>query len=539
MPNITVEILLLLLISTALFGVVARKLRVPDAIVLVIAGLGVSQVPGLPRPRLEPENVFLLVLPPLLYSQAWFTSWPDFKKWLRPIFLLAVGLVIFTTLLVAWAMHALVPELPLALCFALGAIVSPPDAVAASAVAQAFRLPKRVVTILEGESLVNDATGLVALSFALAALQHGEFSLAAASGRFVLVAGGGIGFGLLLAAAVAPIFRRLRDDAIVLALSLVVPYVAYLVADRWLHVSGVLAVVSAGIWLGARASRILSPNARLQGFGFWSTLVFLLNGSVFLMIGLQLPDVTAGMCAAGHPIGERIGTAAAICGVVILSRLIWVFPGAYLPRLLSRRIREREPVPTWQNVTILGWSGMRGVVSLAAALALPETLASGAPLPGRNLLIFLAFSVTLATLVLQGLTLPLLIKLLGVQDSGDAELEEERGARIAAISASLQRIRELLKDPTVDGDAGKIVAADFEDRLRRLHAGHASIVGDPNGGRRLMGSLRLRRHALTAARSHMLERHGRGELDRELLIRLERELDLEELQLTASERSLD
>jgi CPA1 family monovalent cation:H+ antiporter len=534
----TVEVLLLILFSTALFGVVARKLHVPDAIVLVLAGLGLSQVPGLPRPRLEPDDVFLLVLPPLLYAQAWFTSWPEFRKWLRPIFLLAVGLVIFTTILVALALHALVPELPLALCFALGAIVSPPDAVAASAIASAFRLPKRVVTILEGESLVNDATGLVALSFALAALTNGHFSLAEASGRFVLVAAGGVAFGLALAVAVAPIFRRVRDDAIVLALSLVVPYTAYFVADRWLHVSGVLAVVSSGIVLGARASRLLTPNARLQGAGFWSTLVFLLNGAVFLAIGLQLPDIAAGMRAAGHPIASRIGLAAAVCGVVIVSRLVWVFPGAYLPRVLSRRIRERESAPTWQNVTILGWSGMRGVVSMAAALALPETLASGAPLPGRNLLIFLAFSVTLATLVLQGLTLPLLIKLLGVQDSADADAEEERGARIAAISASLQRIRELLEDPTVDGEAGKIVAADFEDRLRRLHAGHASIVGDPGGSRKLVGSLRLRRFALSAARSHMLDRHGKGELDHDLLTRLERELDLEEMQLVASEKSL-
>jgi CPA1 family monovalent cation:H+ antiporter len=533
-----IEVLLLLLVGTTLFGVVARKLRIPDAIVLVLAGLGVSLVPGLPHPELDPENVFLLVLPPLLYAQAWFTSWNDFRRWFRPIFMLAVGLVIFTTVLVAYALHALAPELPLPLCFALGAIVSPPDAVAASAIAQAFRLPKRMVTILEGESLVNDATGLVALKFSLVALSTGAFSPLEASGRFLLVAGGGVAVGLATSLVAAPLFKWLKDDALALALSLAIPYACFLLAER-LHVSGILAVVACGIALGIRSSNILTANARLQGFGFWSTLVFLLNGAVFLLIGLQLPAIVAGM--RGRSIGELIAIAAAVCGVVIAARLFWVFPGAYLPRLLSRRVREREPTPTWQAVTVVGWSGMRGVVSLAAALALPRFLHDGGPegpelpLPGRDLLIFLSFSVVLCTLVLQGLTLPLLIRVLRVRGADDAEVDEERTARIAAASAALMRLKELADDPTVDGDAARIVIADFEDRLRRLHAGRASLVGDPGGEKKRIGSLRLRRVALLAARALVVDHHRRGELSRELLVKVERELDLEELQLAASE----
>jgi monovalent cation/hydrogen antiporter len=527
-----IEILLLLLVGTTLFGVVARKLRVPDAIVLVLAGLGVSLVPGLPHPELDPENVFLLVLPPLLYAQAWFTSWNDFRRWFRPIFMLAVGLVIFTTVLVAYTLRALAPEIPLPLCFALGAIVSPPDAVAASAIAQAFRLPKRMVTILEGESLVNDATGLVALKFALVALSTGAFSPLEAGGRFLLVAGGGVAVGLATSFVAAPLFKWLKDDALALALSLAVPYAGFLVAER-LHVNGILAVVSCGIALGIRSSSILSANARLQGFGFWSTLVFLLNGAVFLLIGLQLPTIVAGL--RGHSTRELIAIAAAVCGVVIAARLVWVFPGAYLPRLVSRRVREREPAPTWQAVTVVGWSGMRGVVSLAAALALPRFMNDETPLPGRDLLIFLAFCVVLCTLVLQGLTLPLLIRLLRVRESGDAEADEERNARIAAASAALLRVKELAGDPTVDGDAARVVIADFEDRLRRLHAGRASLVGDPGRARKLIGSLRLRRVAILAARALVVDHHRRGELSRELLVKVERELDLEELQLAASE----
>jgi CPA1 family monovalent cation:H+ antiporter len=527
------QLVFVVLIATAAFGLLARRLRVPDAIVLVIAGLGVGFVPGLPHPRLAPELVFLLVLPPLLFSQAWFSSWREFWAWKRPIFMLAFGLVLFTTAMVGLALHWLEPRIPLALCFAFGAIVSPPDAVAASAIAQAFRLPHRMVTILEGESLVNDATALVAYRFALAAATTGRFELDAAAGRFLVVALGGIALGLAVGWLFAQLLQRVRDDSIVIALTLVAPYAAWLASEP-LQVSGVLAVVTAGIWLGARGSELLTANARVKGFGFWSTLVFLLNGAVFLLIGLQLPVVLAG--ARDQCASRPFVLAAAVFAVTVVVRLAWVFPGAYLPRLLSRGIREREPAPGWQAVTILGWAGMRGVVSLAAAMALPLELAPGVPLPMRDLLIFLTFSVILGTLVVQGLTLPLLIKWLGFGRLAPQDDEEmERAARLATATAALQRLRARsaadVADEVVDAEALALVIAEYEDRVRLLHAGRASLVGEPVSERRLVGSLVLRRAALAAERLTLLDRHRRRDLTKELLVRLERELDLEESRL--------
>src|SRR5688572_19399494 len=331
----TAELLILLLISLAGFGLLAKRLQLPQPIVLVLGGLAVSLIPGLPSVELKPEYVFLLVLPPLLYAQAWFTSWKDFYDNIRAISMLAVGLVLFTTTAVAFVVHALVPAIPLAACFVLGAIVSPPDAVAASAIAQKLRLPKQMVTILEGESLVNDATGLIAFKFALAAVVTGSFSLTHAGGSFLLVVVGGVMVGLVVAWIFTPLLCWIRDDLIDIVLSLVAPYLAYLVAER-LHVSGVLATVVAGLWIGARSSELLTASTRLTATAFWQTFIFLLNGVVFMLIGLQLPDIVAGL--HHHSWTELIGGAAALCGVVIVTRIVWVFPGAYLPRWLSARI---------------------------------------------------------------------------------------------------------------------------------------------------------------------------------------------------------
>jgi CPA1 family monovalent cation:H+ antiporter len=528
----TAELLLLVLVATAGFGLLARRLRIPDAIVLVLAGLGLGFVPGLPRPELSSEVVFLVVLPPLLYSQAWFTSWDEFWQWRRAIFLLAVGLVLFTTFVVALVLHALEPSIPFAICCAFGAIVSPPDAVAASAIAQAFRLPKRLVTILEGESLVNDATGLVAFRFALAAAAAGgHFSLGGAALNFLLVAGGGVGLGLASGWFFAKLLRPVRDDAIEIAISLVAPYATYLLAER-LHLSGVLAVVTAGIWLGARGSEVLTANARLRGFAFWTTLVFLLNGAVFLLIGLQLPRVAAGASSLESGSARLIAVAAAVFATTVVVRIAWVYPGAYVPRLLSRRIREREPRPRWQHVAILGWAGMRGVVSLAAALSLPVDVSA------RPLLVFLTFAVILGTLVVQGLSLPWLIRLLGVgrseEDDGH-EAEAERAVRITIATAALQHLRE--RAEPVEPEALLLVVSEYEDRLRRLHAGQASLIGEPGGHARALGSVQLRREGLAVERRTLLDRHRRREVPKELLVRLERELDMDETRLLASDGS--
>src|SRR5262245_56000559 len=403
----TAELLVLLLISVASFGLVARWLNVPDPIVLVLGGLAVSLIPGLPRVDLEPDYVFLVVLPPLLYAQAWFTSWKEFREQIRPITMLAVGLVLTTTVAVALVTHALLPEIPLAAAFVLGAIVSPPDVVAASAIAHRLRLPKRLVTVLEGESLVNDATGLVAYKFALAAVATGSFSIVEAGAGFVIVAVGGVAVGLAAGWLFIRLLTWIRDDLIDIVLSLVAPYVAYLGAER-LHVSGVLATVTAGIWMGARGSELLAASTRLTGTAFWNTLVFLLNGGVFMLIGLQLSEVVRGL--HDHPWSELLTQAALIGGAVIVTRLLWVFPGAWLPRWIFPSVRAREPMPPWRNLAILGWCGMRGVVSLAAALAVPRLLPDGTEFPERDLILFFTFAVILITLVGQGLSLPWLIR---------------------------------------------------------------------------------------------------------------------------------
>ena len=523
----TVELLILLLIMLAGFGLLARKLQVPEPIMLVVGGLAVSLIPGLPRVELQPDYVFLIVLPPLLYAQAWFTSWKDFCDNLRAISLLAVGLVLFTTTAVAFVAHALVPELPLAAAFVLGAIVSPPDAVAASAIAQRLRLPKRMVTILEGESLVNDATGLVAYKFALAAVATGGFSLAKAGGGFIVVAAGGVAVGLLAGWIFGWLLRWIRDDLIDIVLSLIVPYVAYLGAER-LHVSGVLATVAAGIWLGARGPELLSASTRLTATAFWNTLVFLLNGVVFMLIGLQLPEVIRGL--HDHPRGELLRHAALLGAVVVGTRLVWVFPGAYLPRWLNARIRAREPFPPARNVAVLGWCGMRGVVSLAAALAVPRLLPGGAEFPERDLVLFFTFAVILVTLVGQGLTLPWLIRRLGVS-ADDAEEHAERGARLAATQAALTRIEEVAAREKLSAEAVDAVASAYHERLHHHGDALADALGWSPARQRSVESRRLRREALAAERRHLIARHRQHRLSKELLHKLERELDLEEARL--------
>lgn len=524
----TAELLILLLISLAGFGLLARKVQLPEPIVLVLGGLAVSLIPGLPRVEMHPDYVFLIVLPPLLYAQAWFTSWKDFCDNLRAISLLAVGLVLFTTTAVAFIAHALVPELPLAAAFVLGAIVSPPDAVAASAIAQRLRLPKRMVTILEGESLVNDATGLVAYKFALAAVATGTFSLTKAGVGFVVVAAGGVAVGLIVGWIFTWLLCWIRDDLIDIVLSLIVPYVAYLGAER-LHVSGVLAAVAAGIWLGARSFELLSASTRLTATAFWNTFVFLLNGVVFMLIGLQLPEVIRGL--HDHPPGELLLDAAIIGGVVIVTRILWMFPGAYLPRWLSARIREREACPPVRNVAVMGWCGMRGVVSLAAALAVPRLLPDGREFPERDLVLFFTFAVIIVTLVGQGLTLPWLIRRLRV-NTDHSEDQAEREARRAAAKAALTRIEAFAGTEKLTDEAVGAVTAAYHERLHHLGDELAEALGWSPIRQRSVESRRLRREALAAERQHLIALHRQHRLSKELLHKLEHELDLEEARLS-------
>src|SRR6266849_4503376 len=432
------EIIVLLFAAVAGLAVVARKLALPYPVVLVLAGLALSFIPHLPQVRLDPNLVFFFFLPPLIYPAALFTSWRDFRRNLRPILLLAIGLVLVTTVTIAWVAHTIVPAIPWAAAFALGAIVSPPDAIAATSVIRRLSVPHRIQTILEGESLVNDATALVALQFAIAALMTGTFSLGHATLRFVWVAAGGIVFGLLVGAVMRWVHRHLDDPPVQITISLLTPFLAYLPAER-LHVSGVLATVAAGIFLGWHSPLIVSARYRLQASAFWEMVVFLLNGFVFITIGLQLPGILRALHAAS--LLSLIRDAALVSGAVILVRIAWVVPATYLPRLFSKKLRDRDPIPPWQHVTVVAWCGMRGVVSLAAAFALPFALNDGRAFPGRDYILFLTFSVILTTLVFQGLTLPALIRKLGIKDDGSTD-EEERSARLEANKAAIELIEK-------------------------------------------------------------------------------------------------
>ena len=520
--------LILLLISLAGFGLLAKRLQIPEPIVLVLGGLAISLIPGLPSVELEPEYVFLIVLPPLLYAQAWFTSWKDFCDNIRAISTLAVGLVLFTTTAVALVAHALVPELPLAACFALGAIVSPPDAVAASAIAQKLGLPKQMVTILEGESLVNDATGLIAYKFALAAVVSGSFSLAQASGSFVLVVAGGIAVGLVVAWIFTALLCWIRDDLIDIVLSLIAPYLAYIVAER-MHVSGVLATVAAGLWTGARSSELLTASTRLTATAFWQAFIFVLNGVVFMLIGLQLPGVIESL--REQSVTHLLRNAALLGGVVIVTRIIWVFPSAILPRKLFAGIRKRDPLPPMRNIAVVAWCGMRGVVSLAAALAIPENLPNGEPFPGRDLILFFTFCIILITLVGQGLSLPWVIRRLKVE-TGHSDENQEREARKAATHAALSRIEKLAAEEKFTPEAVNTIEAFYQERLHHLGDEVADVLGWSPDRQRAIESRRLRRAAVEAERKQLIALHREHKLSKELLHKLEHELDLEEARLS-------
>lgn len=512
----------------AVIGVVliGRRLNVPYPIALVVGGLCISLVPGLPLITINPELVFLVFLPPLLYAAAWFTSWHDFKTNLRPIFQLAVGLVLFTTISVGLVMHALLPQLPLAIAFAFGALVSPPDAVAAAAIARQVHLPKRIVTILEGESLVNDATGLVALKFAVAAAASGSFSLGLATAQFCWLVAGGVALGLAVGVIVAQIMKLVQDDSLVILISLLAPYAAYLPAEK-LHVSGVLSVVAAGVYGGWRGPELLAASARLSAISIWSLLVFILNCVLFIVIGLQLPRVVQE--ETEYSTRQLIAYGAIASAVVILVRPLWVFPGALLPRLLSKRLRERDPIPPWQHITIVSWSGMRGVVSLAAALALPDTLAPNRPFPGRGLVIFLTFCVILSTLVFQGLTLPWLIRALGVKERKSEDIE--RNARLKIAHAALVRLNHLAEQPGANEAAIQRLTGIYQERINHFNDQLAATLGWSPDHDRLLTTRRFWLEALDAERCELVKLRREHQIDEELMHQIENEIDLDETRL--------
>ena len=527
-PAEVLSLVLALLLVVALLTVAARRLGVPYPILMTLGGLALGLVlglvPGQPRVELEPELVFLLFLPPLLFGAAFFTSPRELADNARPIGLLAVGLVLTTTVVVAVVVHTLAPGVPWAVAFVLGAVVSPPDAVAATSIAQRLGLPRRVVIILEGESLVNDATALVAYRLAVVAAVSGVFSLGEATFSFVVVSVGGVVIGLAAGWVITFVLGRLEDPPVEVLLSLLAPFGAWLPAEA-LGVSGVLSVVTAGIVVGRRAPRIMSSDTRVLGSGVWQMVVFTLTGLVFILIGLQLPTILDNL-RASRSFGELASWAVVVSITVILVRLAWVFPGTYLPRLLSARVRARERMPVPRNVLIVGWAGMRGVVSLAAALALPLELKSGAPFPERDLVIFLTFSVILATLVGQGLTLPWLIRRLGVGDDGSAA-HEELHAREAAVLAAMGRLDELAAEWPGHLELIDHLRERHEHATEHLEHDHES--GEVHQDQEAVEHAKIQRAVIDAQRLAVIDLRDRGVISDEALRRVERGLDLEEL----------
>ncbi len=515
------EVLFGLLAVTTLLVGVARRVGIAYPIFLTIAGLALSLIPGLPHIELEPEIIFLLFLPPILTSAGFFTPLRDFRANIRAIMLLSLGLVVFTTAIVALVAKLLLPELPWAVCFTLGAIVAPPDAIAATAVAKRLNLPKQLVTIIEGESLVNDASALVAYRVAVAAALTGVFSLADAGASFVISSGGGVLVGLAIGLVMEQLLTRLDDTPVELLLTFIASFGAYAIAER-LHVSGVLATVVLGLYVGRISARVMSSETRVQALPVWEIVVFLLNGLAFILIGLQLPTIVG---EVGGGWQRLLGPAAAICAAVIVARMVWVFPGAYLPRVLSRRIRQRTAAPQWQGVAVLGWAGMRGIVSLAAALALPKEF------PSRDIVIFLTFVVILATLVGQGLTLPAVIRRLGVRDDGEHEREEDR-ARLVTAHAGLARLDELMGEEWAVAAHVADLRGHYEARLQRFEARmlgqeqHAAAHDDS-----ALAMQRLRRELIDAELTALLELRDTGTINDEVLRTVQRELDFERVKL--------
>jgi CPA1 family monovalent cation:H+ antiporter len=522
------ELLVLLVVLVAAAGLiaVATPLRVPYPILLVLGGLALGMLPGAPHVALDPAIALVGILPPLLYGAAFFTPLRELRANVRPIGLLAVGLVLATMCTVAAVAHTWIDSMTWSEAFVLGALVSPTDPTAATSIARRLGIPRRLVSVVEGESLVNDGTALVAYRFAVVAVVEGSFSLWSAAGSFVLTVAGGIAVGLAVGWCVRQVRRRLDNPPVEITISLLTGYFAYLPAEA-LGVSAVLAAVTVGIYMGWYTPELTTVQVRLQGDAVWNILMFVLNGLLFVLIGLQLPTLLDALDNVS--LGRLVGWGALVAGTVIVTRLLWVYPGTYLPRLLSRRIRERDPFPSWKHPAVIGWAGMRGAVSLAAALALPLTIDGGAPFANRDLIVFLVFCTILGTLVLQGLTLPLLIRVLHLEDDGLAD-EEEIQARSRAAAAALARIDELEGEDWVRDDTAERLRGTYDFRRQRFSA----LSEDDDDGsieERSRDYQRLRRELLEAERQAVRELRRDGVIDDDVLRRIEYDLDLEDARL--------
>lgn len=518
-------VFLLLLLFVVAFGALARKLQVAYPIVLVIAGGLLGFVPGIPRIALNPDVIFFVILPPLLYSAAWQTSWREFSYNLVSILLLAFGLVTFTVVGVALGTQWYSSDFDWKLGLVLGAVIAPTDALAAATIAKRVGIPKRITDVLEGESLVNDASGLLALEFGIAmVLGHQTPTFSEAAIRLMYLTIAGLAVGLITGWIVDRIERRIDDGPIEIAISILTPYAAYLTADR-LHASGVLAVVACGLYLSRRSSTFFSPGVRLQAWAVWEALDFILNGVVFVLIGLQLPYVLSGIHGYRHSRLFLYG--ALFSALVITLRMVWIFPGAWLAYKIRRGIlHQKVTMPPVKGMLVVGWTGMRGVIALAAAIALPQSLADGSPFPQRNLIVFLAFCVIFVTLVLQGLTLPWVVRVLGVADPTGPNVEEEN-ARKEILEAALAYLEgERTKDATE-------YTAIYEDLTRHYRHRLTDVIGKENEEEGISPKHherleRISRELLRLERKTAVRLRNENRINDETLRTLEHELDLRE-----------
>jgi len=500
----------------------APKARVPYPILMVLGGLVLSFVPGLPDFELPPELVLVAFLPPLLYAAAFFTSLRELRVNAKPIGLLSIGLVAATTVGVAVVAHWAI-DMPWTAAFVLGAVVSPTDPLAATSIARRLGVPRRLVTIIEGESLINDATALVLYRVAVAAAVTGAFSVWEAGGRLVVNALAGIGIGLAVGYVIRQVRKRMEDPPSEIAVALLTGYLAYLPAEA-LGVSAVLAAVTVGIYLGWHTPELTNAETRVQGLAFWTILVFILNAALFTLVGLQLPVVLDGLDRWSTL--ELLGAAGAVCAAVVILRFAWVGMfalGGLLPGMPASR---RLPAG---HAAVVSWAGMRGAVSLAAALAIPLETETGAPFPDRALIIFLAFTVILFTLVFQGLSLPRLIRSLDIEDDGAAEREEAK-ARKRAAQAALARLAELDGEDWVLEDTAERLRGLYDFRVRRF--GERFDEGaDGSNEQRSVGYQRLRRELLDAERDAVLGLRRSGAISDDVMHRVLRDIALEDVRL--------
>jgi Na+/H+ antiporter len=521
----TIQLTVLLVAVIAVVAVVAVRMKIPPAILLVVTGVGLALAPGLPAMVMAPEFVLLIVLPPLIYWSAVVMSWREFRFNLRPISLLSVGCVLFTTVAVAWTSHVLL-HLSWPVGFVLGAIVSPPDPVAPLSIARRLGLPRRLIVILEGEGLANDATALVLYRFAVTAVSVGAFSFTQATGMFAAILVGELLWGIGVGWATLRLRRLVGDTGVEILLSILTPFIAFWPPEQ-LGGSGVLATVTAGLYISWNGPRLISATTRLQGVFFWDFLTYLIEGLVFLVTGLQARMLFAGISA--YRVSELVSAAAIVSSVVVVTRFVWVYPAVYVPRWLIPAVRRSDPSPPWQWAFALGFTGIRGIVSLTAALAIPLVTQDGQAFPQRDLIIFLTFTVILVTLVGQGLTLPLVIRWLGLANTGRqerrSEVTEELSVCRQAIDAAIARLDKLEVERGLSADMVRPFRTYYRDRRRNL--AHRS-EGEAGRGALIAQSDDIELLLIAAERDSINAFYRQGKLKDEARRQIERTLDLRE-----------